>query len=189
MEVEKTDIEGVFVITPTVYKDSRGYFYESFNEVEFQKKTGIAFYPVQDNQSCSNQWVLRGLHFQREPYAQAKLVRCVVGEVYDVAVDIRPESETFGKYVAVRLSDENHKQLFIPEGFAHGFLAMSDQAVLQYKCNDFYHPEAEDGIAWDDKDININWPIEHAMWPITKGVYLSKKDTNRQTLKEYIAKQ
>lgn len=184
MEVEKTDIEGVFVVTPTVYKDSRGYFYESFNEVEFQKKTGIAFYPVQDNQSCSNQWVLRGLHFQREPYAQAKLVRCVVGEVYDVAVDIRPESETFGKYVAVRLSDENHKQLFIPEGFAHGFLAMSDKAVLQYKCNDLYLPEAEDGIAWYDQDINVEWPLPDRFLP-----YLSEKDAKRQTLKEYIAKQ
>lgn len=177
---EKTAIDGVYIINPVLHGDERGYFYESFNRAEFLMETDIDFNPVQDNESFSIQGVLRGLHFQRAPHAQAKLVRCVVGEVFDVAVDLRPNSKTYGKYVSVVLSAENHKQFFIPKGFAHGFYVMSDHAVFQYKCDDFYYPELEDGIAWFDQDINVKWPIPDRFLP-----YLSKKDINRQTLKDY----
>jgi dTDP-4-dehydrorhamnose 3,5-epimerase len=133
---------------------------------------------VQDNESRSRRGVLRGLHFQREPYAQAKLVRVVQGRVLDVAVDIRPESPTFGKYVAVELSGENHRQLFIPKGFAHGYVVLEDDTVFQYKCDEFYHPASEGGIAWNDPQIGIEWPLTES------EIILSDKDRNRKLLKE-----
>ena len=182
MEIEKTNIKEVFIITPRVFKDDRGYFFESFNEQEFFEKTKFPFMAIQDNESCSVKGVLRGLHFQKGTDAQAKLVRCVEGEIFDVAVDIRPESETFGEYAFAILSGENHKQLYIPKGFAHGFYTLSDKAIVNYKCNHGYCPESEGGITWNDKTINIQWPIKDDI------VILSEKDSNRPTLKEYIIK-
>lgn len=183
MNITKTNIEGVYIIEPKVFEDSRGYFFESFNEFEFNKNRSNlnAFYPIQDNESKSSYGVLRGLHFQEEPYAQAKLVRVVSGEVYDVAVDLRYDSPTRGKYVGVRLSGENKIQFFIPEGFAHGFVVLSDTVVFQYKCNELYHPEAENGIKWDDETIGIEWPV-----PINE-IKTSEKDKKWQTYNEYFS--
>lgn len=178
MNVLKTDIEGVLIIEPTVHGDSRGYFMESFSQRDFAAQTGLEVRFVQDNESRSRRGVLRGLHFQREPHAQAKLVRVVSGRVLDVAVDIRPESPTFGKYVAVELSGTNHRQLFIPKGFAHGYVVLEDDTVFQYKCDEFYHPESEDGIAWNDPQIAIRWPLAES------EIILSEKDSNRPTLSE-----
>ena len=146
MEVIKTSIDGVVIIEPRIFRDERGYFFESFSQREFDEKVGHIDF-VQDNESMSVYGVMRGLHFQRPPYAQSKLVRCVRGKVLDVAVDIRAGSPTYGKYVAVELSEENHRQIFIPKGFAHGFSVLSDEAVFQYKCDNFYHPESEIGRA------------------------------------------
>ena len=157
MIVHTTDIEGVLILEPAVFGDQRGYFMESFSERDFVSQTGIEVRFVQDNESFSRRGVLRGLHFQRAPHAQAKLVRVVRGRVLDVAVDIRPQSPTFGRYVAVELSAENHRQLFIPKGFAHGYFAMED-SVFQYKCDDFYHANDEGGLAWNDPSIGITWP-------------------------------
>lgn len=185
MKVINTDIEGVFVIYPQIYEDERGYFMESFNEKEFNKRTGADFHPVQDNESFSTEGVLRGLHFQKKPHEQAKLVRVVKGKVLDVAVDLRPGSKTYGKYVSVVLDEWEHNQFFIPKGCAHGFYVISDEAKFQYKCDDYYHPECEDGIAWDDKDIDIKWTNTSFHKPPKSKVVLSKKDTNRKTLKEY----
>jgi len=178
MEVKKTAIEGVFVIEPRVFGDERGYFFESFNEREFREKTGIDVKFVQDNESKSRYGVLRGLHFQKAPYEQAKLVRVVKGRVLDVAVDIRKGSPTFGKYTAVELTGDNHRQCFIPRGFAHGFCVLSEEAVFQYKCDEYYHPEAEDAIAWDDPDIAIEWPIP------ANDIILSEKDKHHQRLRD-----
>lgn len=178
MNILRTDIEGVLIIEPTVHGDSRGYFMESFSERDFAAQTGLEVRFVQDNESRSRRGVLRGLHFQREPHAQAKLVRVVSGRVLDVAVDIRPESPTFGKYVAVELSGTNHRQLFIPKGFAHGYVVLEDDTVFQYKCDEFYHPESEDGIAWNDPQIAIQWPLAES------EIILSEKDSNRPTLSE-----
>lgn len=178
MNVLRTDIEGVLIIEPTVHGDSRGYFMESFSQRDFAAQTGLEVRFVQDNESRSRRGVLRGLHFQREPHAQAKLVRVVSGRVLDVAVDIRPESPTFGKYVAAELSGENHRQLFIPKGFAHGYVTLEDDTVFQYKCDEFYHPECEDGIAWNDPGIAIRWPLAES------DIILSEKDSNRPTLSE-----
>ena len=152
----KTEIEGVFVIEPTVFDDERGYFMETYNERDFAE-AGINCKFVQDNQSKSHKGVLRGLHFQKQ-YPQAKLVRVISGEVFDVAVDIRPGSPTFGKWVGTILSEENKKQFFIPKGFAHGFLVLSDTAEFTYKCDEFYHPEDEGGIRWDDPTVAVQWP-------------------------------
>ena len=171
------EIEGLYVIEPTVYADSRGYFFESYNEVDFIK-AGIDKKFVQDNQSMSLRGVLRGLHFQKE-HPQAKLVRVISGEVYDVAVDLRKGSATFGKYFGVILSAENKKQFFIPEGFAHGFLVLSEKAEFAYKCSDFYQPSDEGGIIWDDKDIAIDWPIPEGVKPI-----ISEKDTKQPLFRE-----
>ena len=171
MAVIKTAIEGVYIIEPTVFGDERGYFFESYNEERFRSETGIDVHFVQDNESRSKRGVLRGLHFQKKPYAQAKLVRVVQGKVLDVVVDIRKESPTFGKHIAVELSGDNHRQLFIPKGFAHGYVVMEDDTVFQYKCDEFYHPEAEGGIAWNDPDIGIDWGV-----PLEQ-VILSAKDT------------
>ena len=178
MEVLKTAIEGLLIIEPTVFGDSRGYFFESYNKQRFNEATGLDIDFVQDNQSKSCYGVLRGLHFQKPPYAQSKLVRCVRGRVLDVAVDIRKSSPTFGKYVAVELTEDNHRQLFIPHGFAHGFVVLSDEAIFQYKCDNFYHKESEGAIAWNDPEINIDWTIPF------DDVMLSDKDKVNPLLKD-----
>ena len=178
MEVLKTAIEGLLIIEPTVFGDSRGYFYESYNKQRFEEATGLDIDFVQDNQSKSCYGVLRGLHFQKPPYAQSKLVRCVRGRVLDVAVDIRKSSPTFGKYVAVELTEDNHRQLFIPHGFAHGFMVLSDEAIFQYKCDNFYHKESEGAVAWNDPEINIDWTIPF------DDVILSDKDKVNPLLKD-----
>lgn len=178
MNVFRTEIEGVLIIEPQVFGDERGYFIESFNAERFLAQTGIEITFVQDNESLSKRGVLRGLHFQREPYAQAKLVRVVRGKVLDVAVDIRPESPTFGRYVATELSGENHRQMFIPKGFAHGYVVLEDNTIFQYKCDDFYHPESEDGIAWNDPKIGIDWGIPES------EIILSEKDKDRPLLND-----
>lgn len=178
MNIITTHIEGVLIVEPRVFGDERGYFFESFNERDFESATGLDVKFVQDNESCSKRGVLRGLHFQKEPYAQAKLVRVVRGRVLDVAVDIRPESPTFGRYVATELSGENHRQMFIPKGFAHGYVVLEDDTVFQYKCDEYYHPEAEGGIAWNDPEIGIEWPLPES------ELILSEKDKNRPLLKD-----
>lgn len=170
MNIIKTEIEGVLIIEPRVFGDERGYFFESFSERDFAQQTGVTTRFVQDNESLSHKGVLRGLHFQREPYAQAKLVRVVQGRVLDVAVDIRKQSPTFGKWVAVELSGENKRQLFIPRGFAHGYVVLEDNTVFQYKCDEFYHPESEGGIAWNDAQIGIEWGVS------ANDIILSEKD-------------
>ena len=178
MEVIKTAIDGVLIIEPKVFGDHRGYFFESFNEREFAAKSGIDVHFVQDNESKSCYGVVRGLHFQKGEHAQAKLVRVISGKVLDVAVDIRPGSPTFGKHVAAELTAENHRQFFIPKGFAHGFVVLSQEAVFQYKCDEFYCPEAEGAIAWNDPDIAIDWQIP------ASDVILSDKDRKHPRLKE-----
>ena len=181
MNIVETEIKGVFIIEPKVFGDNRGYFFESFSQREFESVIGPVTF-VQDNQSKSSYGVVRGLHFQKPPHAQAKLVRVVKGKVLDVAVDLREDSPTFGKYMAVELSDENHRQVFIPKGFAHGFSVLSEEAVFQYKCDEYYAPESEAAIAWDDQDLNIDWKVP------TEDVVLSAKDRNHPTLKEFISK-
>ena len=178
MKVIKTNIDGVLIIEPTVFGDSRGYFFESYNKQRFNEATGLDIDFVQDNQSKSCYGVLRGLHFQKPPYAQSKLVRCVRGRVLDVAVDIRKSSPTFGKYIAVELTEDNHRQLFIPHGFAHGFVVLSEEAIFQYKCDNFYHKESEGAIAWNDPEINIDWTIPF------DDVILSDKDKVNPSLKD-----
>ena len=175
MRVIKTDIEGVVIIEPEVFGDSRGYFMESFSQRDFERDVAPINF-VQDNRSYSRYGVVRGLHYQREPYAQSKLVSCVVGKVLDVAVDIREGSLSYGKYVAVELSAENHRQLFIPKGFAHGFAVLSDEALFEYKCDEFYHPEAECGIAWNDPNIGIDWRLPK------EDIILSEKDRKYKNL-------
>ena len=177
MKVIETGIEGVLILEPRVFEDSRGYFFESFNQEEFEIAVGQVNF-VQDNESKSSYGVVRGLHFQKGEYAQAKLVRVVKGSVLDVAVDIREGSPTFGKHVAVELTGENHLQLFLPRGMAHGFSVLSEEAVFQYKCDNFDCPSAEGAIAWDDPDIGIDWRI-----PRDK-VILSAKDSNHPRLSE-----
>ncbi len=178
MEVKKTSIDGVFIIEPRIFEDSRGYFFESFSQREFEEKVGPINF-VQDNESKSSYGVMRGLHFQRPPFTQSKLVRCVKGAVLDVAVDIRKGSPTYGQHVAVELTEDNHRQFFIPKGFAHGFAVLSDTAVFQYKCDEFYHPEADGGISILDESLNIDWRI-----PTDKAI-LSDKDTKHPLLKEF----
>ena len=178
MEVIKTALDGVMIIEPKVFADSRGYFFESYNKQRFNEATGLDIDFVQDNQSKSCYGVLRGLHFQKPPYAQSKLVRCVKGKVLDVAVDIRKSSPTFGKYVAVELTEDNHRQLFIPHGFAHGFVVLSEEAIFQYKCDNFYHKESEGAVAWNDPEINIDWTIPF------EDVILSDKDKVNPLLKD-----
>ena len=180
MNIVETEIKGVFIIEPKVFGDNRGYFFESFSQREFESVIGPVTF-VQDNQSKSSYGVVRGLHFQKPPHAQAKLVRVVKGKVLDVAVDLRKDSPTFGKYIAVELSDENHRQVFIPKGFAHGFSVLSEEAVFQYKCDEYYDPESEAAIAWDDQDLNIDWKVP------AEAVLLSAKDRNHPTLKEFIS--
>ena len=179
MEIIKTALEGVVIIEPRVFKDARGYFFESFSQREFDEKVRpIQF--VQDNESMSTYGVMRGLHYQRMPYTQSKLVRCVKGAVLDVAVDIRKGSPTFGQHVAIELSEDNHRQLFIPRGFAHGFAVLSDVAVFQYKCDNFYHPEADAGIQLMDESLGINWRI-----PFEQAI-LSEKDLRHAKLSDSV---
>lgn len=177
ISVEDTPIEGLKVITPTVFGDARGYFMETYNYNDF-KEAGIDCKFVQDNQSASKKGVLRGLHFQIN-FPQDKLVRVVRGEVFDVAVDMRKGSPTYGQWYGVRLSEENKKQFFIPKNFAHGFLVLSDYAEFAYKCTDFYHPNDEGGIIYNDPEVGVEWPIEDGM-----ELTLSEKDTKWPTLKE-----
>lgn len=178
MEVIKTSIEGVVIIEPRIFRDARGYFFESFSQKEFDEKIRpIQF--VQDNESMSSYGVMRGLHFQRPPYTQSKLVRCVRGRVLDVAVDIRKGSPTYGQHVAVELTEENHRQFFIPRGFAHGFAVLSETALFQYKCDNFYAPQADGGISIKDESLGIEWQI-----PVEKAI-LSEKDLRHICLEEF----
>ena len=170
MNIIKTSVEGIVIIEPRLFKDERGCFFESFNQKDFEEKVCRTTF-VQDNESKSSYGVIRGLHFQKPPFEQAKLVRVVKGAVLDVAVDIRKNSPTFGQHVAVELTEENHRQFFIPKGFAHGFSVLSKEVVFQYKCDEFYHPEAEGGIAWNDPNLGIDWKI-----PENK-IIVSVKDT------------
>ena len=177
MNIVETEIKGVFIIEPKVFGDNRGYFFESFSQREFDSVIGPVTF-VQDNQSKSSYGVVRGLHFQKPPHAQAKLVRVVKGKVLDVAVDLRKDSPTFGKYMAVELSDENHLQMFIPKGFAHGFAVLSDEVVFQYKCDNYYSPQSEGAVRWDDPDLSIDWRIP------AEDVVLSEKDSSHPALKD-----
>ena len=174
----QTEIADVFIIEPKLFGDARGYFMETYNEQDFVA-AGITARFVQDNQSSSTKGVLRGLHFQKQ-HPQAKLVRVLSGEVFDVAVDIRPDSPTYGKWVGVNLSAENHRQFFVPKGFAHGFLVLSEQAEFAYKCDEFYYPEDEGGIIWNDPDIAIEWPLPEGVEPI-----LSEKDKLNPTMTDF----
>ena len=177
IKVTTCDIEGLYVIEPTVFKDERGYFMETYNQNDF-KEAGLNMTFVQDNQSMSVKGVLRGLHFQKQ-YPQGKLVRAVRGTVFDVAVDLRSDSKTYGKWFGVTLSAENKKQFYIPEGFAHGFLVLSDEAEFAYKCTDFYHPVDEGGLLWSDPEIGVDWPIEPGM-----ELIISDKDKKWSGLKD-----
>ena len=178
MEVIKTGIEGVVIIEPRLFSDARGYFFESYSQREFDEKVAPVRF-VQDNESMSSYGVMRGLHFQRPPYTQSKLVRCVRGAVLDVAVDLRKGSPTYGQHVAVELTEDNHRQFFIPKGFAHGFSVLSEKAVFQYKCDEFYHPEADGGISILDTSLGIDWRI-----PAGKAI-LSDKDMRHALLKDF----
>lgn len=178
MNIISTHIPGVVIIEPRLFKDDRGYFFESFSERDFNAQVREVKF-VQDNESMSSYGVMRGLHFQRPPYTQSKLVRCVKGAVLDVAVDIRKGSPTYGQHVAVELTEENHRQFFVPRGFAHGFAVLSETTIFQYKCDNFYHPEADGGISILDDSLGIDWhiPTDHAI--------LSEKDTKHPLLKDF----
>lgn len=173
----QTEIEGLYIVEPTVFGDNRGYFMETYNYKDF-KEAGLEMVFVQDNQSRSKKGVLRGLHFQYK-HPQGKLVRVTKGQVFDVAVDLRKNSKTYGKWYGVILSEKNKRQFYIPEGFAHGFLVLSDEAEFVYKCTDYYHPEDEGGIIWNDPDINIKWPLDKV-----EEIILSEKDKKWKTLRE-----
>lgn len=177
MEIIKTAIEGVVIIEPRLFKDERGYFFESFSQREFNEKVREIHF-VQDNESKSSYGVLRGLHFQKPPFAQSKLVRVIRGAVLDVAVDIRIGSPTFGQHVAVELTEDNHRQFFIPRGFAHGFSVLTDEVIFQYKCDNFYAPQSEGAIDWNDPDLAIDWKIP------AQQIILSDKDSHHSRLKE-----
>ena len=177
MEVKKTDIEGVVILEPRLFEDERGYFFEAFSEREFTEKVRECHF-VQENEAYSTYGVVRGLHFQRPPHAQSKLVRVVKGRVLDVVVDIRKGSPTFGKHIAVELSAENHRQLFIPRGFAHGYSVLSEEALLEYKCDNYYAPASEGAILWNDPALGIDWQLP------TESVILSDKDLKNPALAE-----
>ena len=177
MEVIRTDIDGAVIIEPRIFGDARGYFFESYNQKEFDEKVGPVRF-VQDNESFSSYGVLRGLHFQKPPFAQSKLVRVISGKVLDIIVDIRAGSPTYGQHVAVELSGENHRQFFIPRGFAHGFVVLSETALFQYKCDNLYAPQSEGAIIWNDPDIGIDWTIP------SSDILLSEKDRNHGFLKD-----
>ena len=178
MNVIETGIEGLLILEPRIFKDARGYFFESFSQREFEEKVGPVRF-VQDNESMSTYGVMRGLHFQRPPFTQAKLVKCVRGTVLDVAVDLRKSSPTYGQHVAVELSEENHRQFFIPRGFAHGFAVLSDTAVFQYKCDNYYAPESDGGISIQDPSLGIDWRID------TADAILSEKDLRHPLFKDF----
>lgn len=178
MEIIKTAIEGLVIIAPKMFQDARGYFFESFSQREFEEKVRKINF-VQDNESMSSYGVMRGLHFQIPPYTQSKLVRCVKGRVLDVAVDIRKGSPTYGQHVAVELSEDNHRQFFVPRGFAHGFAVLSETAIFQYKCDNFYAPQADGGISIKDDSLGIDWLIP------TENAILSEKDINHLCLKDF----
>ena len=180
MDVIKTKLDSVVIIEPKIFDDARGYFFESFSQREFEEKVRKINF-VQDNESMSSYGVMRGLHFQRPPFTQSKLVRCVKGVVLDVAVDIRKGAPTYGQHVAVELTEENHRQFFVPRGFAHGFAVLSETAVFQYKCDEFYHPEADGGISILDDSLRIDWCI-----PVEKAL-LSGKDTKHALLQDFIS--
>lgn len=177
MNIIKTEIEGLVIVEPRVFRDDRGYFYESFSQREFEEEVCRTTF-VQDNQSMSSYGVVRGLHFQKPPFCQSKLVRCIKGAVLDVAVDIRKGSPTFGKYVAVELTEDNHRQFFVPRGFAHGFAVLSEVAVFQYKCDNYYNKESEGAIAWNDEQIAVDWRLP------SEKVILSEKDKLSKPLAE-----
>lgn len=179
MKVLKTAIEGLLIIEPTVFSDSRGYFFESYNKQRFKDETGLDIDFVQDNESMSSYGVMRGLHFQRPPFTQSKLVRCVRGKVLDVAVDIRKGSPTYGQHVAVELTEDNHRQFFVPRGFAHGFAVLSETAIFQYKCDNFYAPQTDGGISIQDDTLGIDWQI-----PMDKAI-LSDKDLKHPNLADF----
>ena len=180
MNIIQTSIEGVVIVEPRLFRDARGYFFESFSQREFDEKVRKINF-VQDNESRSTCGVLRGLHFQRPPHAQSKLVRCVRGAVLDVAVDIRRGSPTYGRHVAVELTEDNHLQLFIPRGFAHGFAVLSEEAVFQYKCDNYYAPEADGGISIRDASLGIDWRIPE------EKIILSEKDTRHPLLRDFVS--
>ena len=177
MNIIETIIEGVYLIKPKIFKDERGYFFESFNQKEINKKTNVSF--VQDNQSLSSKDILRGLHFQKPPFAQDKLVIVIKGSVLDVVVDIRINSKTYGKYIFEELNEDNHHQLFIPIGMAHGFLSLENHTIFSYKCSNFYNKESEGTIKWNDPDLNIKWPVSN---PI-----LSEKDENAKKFSSFVS--
>lgn len=177
MNIIKTEIEGLVIVEPRIFRDDRGYFNESFSQREFEENVCRTTF-VQDNQSMSSYGVVRGLHFQKPPYCQSKLVRCIKGAVLDVAVDIRKGSPTFGKYVAVELTEDNHRQFFVPRGFAHGFAVLSEVAVFQYKCDNYYNKESEGAIAWNDEQIAVDWRLP------SEKVILSEKDKLSKPLAE-----
>ena len=179
MELIKTDIDGVVILKPRVFEDSRGYFFESYSKRVFDELIGHPVDFVQDNESSSSYGVMRGLHFQLPPFSQSKLVRCVRGSVLDVAVDLRKGSPTYGRHVSVILSEENLLQFFVPRGFAHGFAVLSETAVFQYKCDNYYHPEAEGGISITDPSLGIDWHIDPSR------AILSEKDTRHETLDHF----
>ena len=179
MNLIKTKLDGLVVLKPTVFKDNRGYFMESYNQKNINKLLGIVNF-VQDNESKSYKGVLRGLHFQKPPYAQSKLVRCLKGEVLDVALDLRKDSKTYGMIETILLSEENKNQLFIPKGFAHGFVVISESATLSYKVDNFFNPESESGIIWNDPDLNIDWKINK------NEIIVSEKDKKLPTFNEII---
>lgn len=169
MEFIKTDMPGMFIIEPKIFGDDRGYFFESFNQKEFERHIGKIDF-VQDNESKSSKGVLRGLHFQKPPFTQSKLLRCIEGEVLDVAVDLRKDSSSYKQYISIKLSGENKRQVFIPKGFAHGFLVLSESATIAYKVDQYFAPDSDSGIAWDDEDINVDWRMN------CEDVLLSFKD-------------
>ena len=179
MNLIKTKLDGLVVLKPTVFKDNRGYFMESYNQKNINKLLGNVNF-IQDNESESSRGVLRGLHFQKPPYTQAKLVRCLKGSVLDVALDLRKDSKTYGIFETISLTEENKKQLFIPKGFAHGFIVLSKSAILSYKVDNYYNPESESGIIWNDPDLNIDWNINK------NEIIVSEKDKNLPTFNEII---
>ena len=178
MIVEETFLKGCFIFEPRVFNDDRGYFFESFNSKKIKELTNLDINFIQDNEAFSNRGILRGLHFQKGEYAQAKLVRVIKGKVLDVAVDIRPKSETFGKYFSIILSEENKKQLFIPKGFAHGYSVLEDNTIFAYKCDNYYYPKEESGIIFNDKNLNIDWLLDK------NEIIISEKDKGLPTLKK-----
>lgn len=179
MKIEETHLSGLFLIEPKVFGDERGYFMESFNERLFRSSTNTSYDFVQDNESCSSKGILRGLHFQAAPHAQGKLIRVVSGEVLDVCVDLRPGSRTLGEHIKVSLSEDNKRMLFVPPGFAHGFVTLEDDTIFQYKCTDYYHPESEFTLLWNDETLGIDWGIADPV--------LSAKDREGKSLKEILS--